>query len=97
MKTTKRIRTIRLAGHELAIPDGMTDKELAAFCGVALQFRRVECVYPADYRKPFHYLDEYTEVARGTREVYESEDAAREVRDARNAEIKAAEEVKAEA
>ena len=97
MSTTKRIRTIKLAGHELAIPDGMTDKELAAFCGIALQFRRVECVYPADYRKPFYFLDEYTEVARGTREVHESEDAARAARDARNEEIKATEDAKTEA
>ncbi len=96
MKTTKT-RTLRIAGIEMAIPESMTDKEVAAFCGIALQFRRIDHFYANDYRKPFYYFEDYVEVSRGTRDVLEGEDEARAARDARNEEIIKAEAAKAEA
>jgi hypothetical protein len=89
MKTTK-VSTIKIGGIEFAIPPGMTDKEVAAFCGIALQFRKLDYFHANDYRKPFTYFDGYVEVSRGTRDTFETEEEARAARDARNAELEAA-------
>ena len=82
----KTIRTIELDGLAYAVPAGMTDNQLASFCGILLLLQRVDYCCDKKYTKYFNYLEsECVRVRIGTREAYGSQASARTARDAYNA------------
>jgi len=83
---------VQINGTEYVLPQGATDKEIAALCSMLLSMRRIDSVYSSDYKTEYRYQEGETLTIRlGSREIYVLEDQARAVRDARNEEIKAAE------
>lgn len=87
-------QTLFINGLEYVVPGGITEKEFTALCALLLRLRRVEEVYSSDYADRFQYQDlDYVSVRLSSRNLYPSEDLARQARDARNEEIKAAEAV----
>ena len=96
MKT--RTNFVSINGTNYAIPVGMTDKEVSAICSLLLHFRRIDEIYPSDYKGAFHFVDDENITVRlGSREIYSTEESARAARDARNAEIEASSEARARA
>ena len=86
-----RLNLVIINGTEYVLPEGATDKEIAALCSMLLSMRRVHIFYSSDYNTEFRYKDEETLTVRlGSREVYPHEQYAKKDRDARNAEIAAA-------
>lgn len=86
-----RLNTVQINGIEYILPEGATDKEVAALCSALLSMRRIDSVYSSDYKTEFKFREEeFLTVRLGTREVYPVEEWARKARDARNAEIEAA-------
>ncbi len=89
MKTT--VQTLFIDSTEYVVPGGMTDKEFTALCALLLRFRRVGQVYSSDYDHSFPFQDkEYVSVRLATHEIYGTQSAAKEARDAKNVEIEAA-------
>lgn len=87
-----RMSIVQINGTEYVLPQGATDKEIAALCSMLLSMRRIDSVYSSDYKTEYRYQEAETLTIRlGSREIYILEDQARAVRDARNEEIKAAE------
>jgi hypothetical protein len=87
-----RMSIVQINGTEYVLPQGATDKEIAALCSMLLSMRRIDSVYSSDYKTEYRYQEGETLTIRlGSREIYVLEDQARAVRDARNEEIKAAE------
>lgn len=87
-----RMSVVQINGTEYVLPQGATDKEIAALCSMLLSMRRIDSVYSADYNTEYRYQEGETLTIRlGSREIYVLEDQARAARDARNEEIKAAE------
>jgi hypothetical protein len=86
-----RTNFISINGTNYAIPVGMTDKEVSAVCSLLLHFRRIEEIYPSDYKGSFKYVDDENVMIRlGGCDTYSTEESARAARDARNAELAAA-------
>jgi hypothetical protein len=82
----KTIRTIELDGLTYAVPAGMTENQLASFCGQLLLLQRVDYCCDKEYKRYFNYLEgECVRVRIGTRETYGSQASARTARDAYNA------------
>ena len=82
----KTIRTIELDGLTYAVPAGMTENQLASFCGMLLLLQRVDYCCDKEYKRHFNYFEgECVRVRIGTREVYDSQASARTARDAYNA------------
>ena len=87
----KTVKTLEIDGTSYAIPDTMTDNKLADIAGALLLLRRVEYCCGNEYRASFHWPEaDSVRVRLGTKQVYETEAAARDARDARNAELEAA-------
>jgi len=83
--------TLSINGTDYVIPGGMTDKEVNSLCAMLMRFRRLDEVYSSNYKDQFVYQEEqYISIRLGTRNVYITEEAAREAREARNAELEAA-------
>jgi hypothetical protein len=88
MKT--RTNFISINGTPYAIPVGMTDKEVSAVCSLLLHFRRIDEVYPSDYKGAFKFVElENVTIRLGGCDIYSTEESARAARDARNAELAA--------
>lgn len=86
-----RINVIQINGAEYVLPQGATDKDVAALASMLLSMRRIDSVYSSDYKTEFRFEEAETLTIRlGSRETYQTEGAARVARDARNAEIEAA-------
>jgi hypothetical protein len=86
-----RTNFISINGTNYAIPVGMTDKEVSAVCSLLLHFRRIDEIYPSDYKGSFKYVeDENVLIRLGSCDTYSTEESARAARDARNAELAAA-------
>ena len=82
----KTIRTIELDGVAYAVPAGMTDTQLASFCGMLLLLQRVDYCCDKKYAKYFNYPEtECIRVRIGSREVYDNQALAKAARDAYNA------------
>ena len=87
-----RMSIVQINGTEYVLPQGATDKEIAALCSMLLSMRRIDSVYSSDYKTEYRYQEAETLTIRlGSREIYILEDSARAAREARNEEIKAAE------
>lgn len=87
-----RMNVVHINGTEYVLPQGATDKEIAALCSMLLSMRRIDSVYSSDYKTEYRYQEaENLTIRLGSRDIYILEDTARAVRDARNEEIKAAE------
>ena len=87
-----RMSIIQINGTEYVLPQGATDKEIAALCSMLLSMRRIDSVFSSDYKTEYRYQEAETLTIRlGSREIYVLEDSARAAREARNEEIKAAE------
>lgn len=89
----KTVKTLEIDGTSYAIPDTMTDNKLADLAGALLLLRRIDYCCGNEYRESFHWPEaDSVRVRLGTKQVYETEAAARTVRDARNAELEATKE-----
>lgn len=89
----KTVKTLEIDGTVYVIPESMTDSKIADLAGAMLLLRRVDYCCDSDYRLSFHWPEaDSVRVRLGTKQVYETEAAARTARDARNAEIEAAKE-----
>lgn len=87
-----RMSIVQINGTEYVLPQGATDKEIAALCSMLLSMRRIDSVFSSDYKTEYRYQEAETLTIRlGSREIYVLEDSARAAREARNEEIKAAE------
>lgn len=86
-----RISVVQINSTEYVLPQGATDKEIAALCSMLLSMRRIDSVYSSDYNTEYRYQEGETLTIRlGSREIYQTEESARAAREARNAEIEAA-------
>lgn len=86
-----RMNIIQINGAEYVLPQGATDKDVAALASMLLSMRRIDSVYSSDYKTEYRYQEAETLTIRlGSREIHQTEEAARAARDARNAEIEAA-------
>jgi hypothetical protein len=82
----KTVKTLEIDGTSYAIPDTMTDNKLADIAGALLLLRRVDYCCGNEYRASFHWPEaDSVRVRLGTKQLYETEVAAREARDAHNA------------
>lgn len=89
----KTVRTIEVDGVTYAVPAGMTENQLASFCGQLLLLQRVDYCCDKQYKKYFNYLeDEHVRVRISTRDVYGSQASARTARDAHNSTLPEKEE-----
>ena len=87
-----RMSVVQINGVEYVLPQGATDKDIAALCSMLLSMRRIDSVYSSDYKTEYRYQEaENLTIRLGSRDIYILEDTARAVRDARNEEIKTAE------
>jgi argonaute-like protein implicated in RNA metabolism and viral defense len=85
-----RINMVQINGAEYVLPQSATDKEIATLCSMLLSMRRIDNVYSSDYKTEFRYQEsENLTIRLGSREIYQTEEAARAAREERNAEIKA--------
>lgn len=93
-----RISMVQINGAEYVLPQSATDKEVATLCSMLLSMRRIDSVYSSDYKTEFRYQEnENLTIRLGSREIYQTEEAARAAREERNAEIKAETEAAAAA
>lgn len=79
------VKTIEIDGSTYLLPAGITDNKLAELAGSLLLLRRVDYCCDNEYRKTFHYPEQDSARVRiGTKQVYDTQEAAHNARDLHN-------------
>ena len=82
----KTVKAIEFAHEMFLVPTGLTERELVTFLGTLATLQRVNTEFSRDYDKHFSYVVDSATIKTISRTVYDTQEEAKQARDAYNAE-----------